>query len=151
MFDRRSGRLVHVFKDLGEQRLAHLMANMMLHAMPHGWEFDAVTYVPASLASYRRRGFEHAGLIARELAMYTATPVERFLLRPHTRDQRTLSRTERIANLRGRFKACKDISEVGDVLLVDDVYTTGSTLCDAADALLSAGARSVKCLTFARA
>ena len=151
MFDRRSGKLVHVFKDLGEQRLAHLMANMMLHAMPYDWTFDAVTYVPASLASYRRRGFEQAGFIARELAVYAEAPLKELLRRPHTRDQRALSRAERIANLKGRFKARHDIAGIGDVLLVDDVYTTGSTLCDASDALLAAGAHSVKCLTFARA
>ena len=150
MFDRMSGRLIHAFKDLGEQRLARTMALLMCRAMPPSWSFDAITFIPASKASYAKRGFEHAGLIARELADMMGGNAVPFFRRPQTLDQRGLTRSARIENLKGRFSLAVDGLEGCDVLLVDDVYTTGATLCDATDALLEGGVASVKCLTFAR-
>lgn len=150
MFDRCSGRLIYAFKDQGEQRLARAMAWLMCRAAPPSWSFDLITYIPASLASYRRRGFEHAGLIASEVAGFAGMSVASLFERPHTLDQRGLTREQRIANLRGRFRLERALSGNPSVLLIDDVYTTGATLCDATDALLAAGAGSVKCLTFAR-
>ena len=53
-------------------------------------------------------------------------------------------------DLNGAFTALPTKAEGKRLLLVDDVFTTGSTLCAATDALLKAGARNVDCLTFAR-
>lgn len=149
MFDEGAGRLVRVFKDQGEQRLASVMAAAMVQAIPPDWPFDAVTFVPATLAAARYRGFDHGELVGREVARLLDAPSIETLARPKTRDQRTLSGTERIENLSGRFRAL-DCRLPARLLLVDDVYTTGSTLCSAVDALLAAGCSEVRCLTFAR-
>jgi predicted amidophosphoribosyltransferase len=67
--------------------------------------------------------------------------------RPRTRDQRTLDRKQRFANMSDGFCARKAAAQ-RDVVLIDDVYTTGATLCAATDALLDAGAACVRCATF---
>jgi predicted amidophosphoribosyltransferase len=64
------------------------------------------------------------------------------------RAQRGLARDERRRNVRGAFRAR---AVRGRVLVVDDVYTTGSTVSAAATALRAAGASSVEVVTFARA
>lgn len=149
IFGEEAGRVVRVFKDQGEQRLSAVMASAMAQMVPPDWRFDAVTYVPATLAAYRRRGYDHASLIAHDVSAELGMPCADTLARPKTRDQRALSGAQRIANLAGRFKVLE-----GDVpsriLLVDDVFTTGSTLCAATDALLAAGCETVYALTYAR-
>lgn len=150
MFAPATGQIVRVFKDQGEQRLAIDMAHAMARAVPPSWDFDAVTYLPASMAAFRRRGFDHAELLGRQLAENLASPFCATLQRPRTRDQRKLSRGQRVANLSGRFAALQNCALPRRVLLVDDVFTTGATLCGATDALLAAGVADVRCITFSR-
>ena len=83
------------------------------------------------------------------MARYLELPCEEILEPGKARDQRTLGRSQRMLNASGRFVAQKSCAGM-DVILVDDVYTTGATACAAADALVEAGARSVRCATFAR-
>jgi len=149
LFDEDTGRLVRVFKDQGEQRLADTMAFAMARVIPPEWAFDAVTFVPATLSAARYRGFDHAELVARRVAGLIDAPCVGALARPKTRDQRALTGAQRIANLAGRFHALDRVVP-SRVLLVDDVYTTGATLCAATDALLGVGCSDVYCLTFAR-
>ena len=149
VFDDGTGRVVRVFKDQGEQRLSGVMAAMMARMIAPSWDFDAVTFVPATLTALRYRGFDHARLIADDVAGILDVPCVESLARPKTRDQRRLSGTERIANLAHRFEALDSLSS-RRILLVDDVYTTGATLCAASDALRIAGCQEVFCLTFAR-
>ncbi|MBQ1450677.1 MAG: hypothetical protein IIZ12_07095, partial [Eggerthellaceae bacterium] len=58
MFSPYTGKIVRVFKDQGERRLASTMAAMMLRVVPPDWVFDAIAHVPATKAAYRRRGFD---------------------------------------------------------------------------------------------
>lgn len=150
MFDDMTGRVVRVFKDQGEQRLAAVIAGFMSRAVPPAWGFDAVTFVPASKGAYRSRGFDHMELVARRLAPLLGMQLVCALDRPVARDQRKLGGRGRIDNLRGGFSAFGAVAAGRRLLLVDDVMTTGSTMCAATDALLDAGAREVFCLTFAR-
>lgn len=154
MFDEdTTGSLVRVYKDQGERRLVHELAERMARVVPPSWDIDAVTFIPATKAAVRYRGFDHAELLGREVATRIGVPCTGTLDRPRTRDQRTLGSRERIENLGGGFRAPEGaVKGAGreSLLLVDDVFTTGSTLCAATDALLAAGAARVWCLTFAR-
>lgn len=149
LFDECAGRVVRVFKDQGEQRLSAVMAAMMARIVPPDWRYDAVTFVPATLAAARYRGYDHAQLIARDVSCKLGLACIDTLARPKTRDQRKLTGAQRVANLAGRFHAL-DNAVPHRLLLVDDVYTTGATLCAATDALRAAGCEEVFCLTFAR-
>lgn len=150
MFTAETGHIVRVYKDQGEQRLAATMAALMAHSLPADWDFDRITFVPATLAAYRWRGFDHAELIARQLARMAGSRCVASFERPRTRDQRSLSRAQRFANLSSSFIAHGQVAAGVRFLLVDDVFTTGATLCCATDALIAAGAAEVRCLTFAR-
>lgn len=110
--------------------------------------------VPLHRQRERERGFNQAAIIARAIARRTGWPVrEEALIRVvHTQVHRTLmderARRESVA---GAFAVAKRrLIEGEDVLLVDDVFTTGATVSACAQALLEAGARAVFVLTIAR-
>ncbi|MEO8451062.1 MAG: phosphoribosyltransferase family protein, partial [Gemmatimonadota bacterium] len=89
--------------------------------------------------------------LAESLARMSGLEVNRALLsrRRDTRTQTALTPEEREANLRGAFQATRWVPR--RVVLVDDVFTTGSTLVSAAQALRAAGVQEVAAITFARA
>ena len=102
--------------------------------------------VPLYRARERERGFNQAELIACGLGL----PMKTRLLRRHknTPTQTGLSRNERKRNLAGAFEMREDVT--GTVIVVDDVYTTGSTMNEIARTLKRAGAERVEVLTVAR-
>ena len=125
----------------------------MAPMVPPSWraEHPMVVPVPATSAARRRRGFDHGdeawpGRLARAPRTRSAP----LLARPRSRDQRALARRGRLANMDGRFTALPGATAPPSALIVDDVYTTGATLFAASDAVRAAGARTVRCLTFAR-
>src|SRR5207237_6401269 len=97
------------------------------------------------------RGFNQAALLAERLARVLGVPLrQRWLARTRaTVPQTALSATERRVNVRGAFVASTSAAGA-DVVLVDDVLTTGATAAECARALRAAGARSVGVLTVAR-
>jgi ComF family protein len=115
---------------------------------------DVVVPVPLHRIRQRERGYNQADLIAKPLARKLRLPCRPVLLtRTRARpDKHLLSVTERWESVRGAF-ATRPGSEVDNlrVLLLDDVLTTGATLDACAQALRSAGAKSVVGLTVARA
>ena len=130
------------------------MARIIARMIPPEWPIDAVTFVPASIEAIRRRDFDHGLLLAEHLAKQLGRPLLHTLENPRTKDQRELSRKERSRNLAGSFRAKPCARETlllaPKLLLVDDVFTTGATLCSATDALLEAGFEEVRCASFAR-
>ena len=118
-----------------------------------GW---LVVPVPLHPRKLRQRGFNQSELIAREALRRGRIPAElvgKFLVRQReTVPQAGLTRHQRRENIRGAF-AVRDGKAVRgrDVLLVDDVFTTGTTISECARVLLRAGAESVAAATVARA
>jgi ComF family protein len=116
--------------------------------------FDVVIPVPLHVRRLRERGFNQSLLLARTVATACGIPVD-FLSLRRVRDtppQTLMGRKERQANIRGAFAvARRDRLRDRKVLLIDDVYTTGSTLAECARALLDGGAARVGVLTLARA
>ena len=149
-FSGATGQIVRVFKDQGEQRLAGEMASIMCRMIPSDWDFQAVTFVPSTLSALRYRGYDHGELLGKALAELLGVECVPALDRPRTRDQRKLGAAARIANLSGSFRPKGRGLACESWLLVDDVFTTGATLCAASQALRDAGARQVSCLSFAR-
>ncbi len=147
-----SRMIVTAYKDAGERRLAGEMARIMAEYVSpeERAEAQGIAFIPATAAARRRRGFDHAELLAEELAHVVETPVLPLLGRPRALDQRTLSRRERIANMSRTMTTTPGASAPETLILIDDVCTTGATLSAACDALAQAGARRIRCLTFAR-
>ena len=114
----------------------------------------AAVAVPVPFWRGRRRGFNQAELLARPIAREFGIPLVRGVLRRRSRPPQTLvSPSARRRNVRGAFGAGRLPGRlVGrPLLLVDDVFTTGSTVEAAVRALLRAGAGPVDVLTVARA
>jgi ComF family protein len=133
------GILQHAIQGLkyhGVQDLAMPLAARLIPLLPG--HADAIVPVPMHSARYRQRGYNQAALLAAALAEQTGIPLYDSLLQRTraTRTQVGLNRAERLENVSGAFQAYDTI--VGtNVVLVDDVYTTGATLIGCAQALTS--------------
>ncbi len=118
------------------------------------WETDAIIPVPLHPEKEKERGFNQAQLIAKELAKTRQIKLIKSQLVKvrRTLPQTSLEARERERNLRGAFEV-KDANGIKGkiVLLVDDVYTTGSTLQECCMALWRAGVLEVRALTIAQA
>jgi len=115
-------------------------------SIPNGWEIDLILPVPLHSTRERERGFNQSLLLARGLAERCGIPLkEGLLLRTtKTKSQAELDKKERLANVKGAF-SCGDPAEVAgkNILLIDDVITTGSTMAECARTLIRAGASRV--------
>jgi len=109
---------------------------------------EVVTWAPTSPERRRHRGYDQAELLARAVARPLRTPCRGLLRRDSGGGGGGQTGRSREERLRGpQFRA--RTSHPGRVLVVDDVRTTGATLCAAADALTEAGASEVHGLTLA--
>jgi predicted amidophosphoribosyltransferase len=106
--------------------------------------------VPADPRRRRRRGFDHAALIADALAARTGRPVAACLERPPAPRQLGAARDARLASAARTEPVVRD-TVPRHVVLVDDVHTTGATLHACARVLRAGGARTVHALTATRA
>lgn len=138
--------------------LAHLLAGLIggepPAALPLAERPQGIVPVPLHPTRRGERGFDQAKLLAQTLAELTGVPLRAGLLvrtRP-TRPQIGMSPTERRANVRGAFALRYPLPRGGvRILLVDDVYTTGSTLEECARTLRRGGAEAVHAVTVTRA
>lgn len=115
---------------------------------------DLAVPVPLHTKRLRQRGFNQSALLAGRLGRSTGGRVRYDILarRRWTAPQTRLARQERLQNVRNAFEVRRpDLVEGRVVLLVDDVFTTGSTLNECVRTLKSAGAAAVHALTVARA
>ena len=150
MYDASARALVRAWKERGLRNLAATAADEVAYALSPPAGASVVAFVPPDRARGLERGHQPAERLARELGERWALPVERLLVRtrPAAR-QRGLSLADRRRNVAGAFAPAHDAP--ARVILVDDVYTSGSTVSAAATALRKAGARRVDVVTFARA
>jgi predicted amidophosphoribosyltransferase len=138
--------LVSAWKERGLRRLVGTVAEIVAESVPA--PSDPLAFVPADPDRALQRGHHPAAGLARELSVLWGIERLDLLVRSVGRRQRGLPLAERRANVRGAFKA-QDAPP--RIVLVDDVYTSGSTVDAAARALKHAGARRVEVVTFARA
>ena len=113
------------------------------------WQIEQIVPVPLHWKRRKQRGFNQAELIARELSRLTNIPVnaESLVRSRYTVPQKKLSARERQANLKDAFRV-RDTGRLYQcVLLIDDIYTTGNTLNEAAKCLKNAGVGKVYFLT----
>ncbi len=148
--------LIHRFKYRDQYHLRRVLGGLLLKTMDDERILDrtahALVPVPLHARRLRDRGFNQAEALCRVLSRATALPVWHALRRTrHTETQTHFSRAERKRNLVGAFVARPGCPVAGkDLLLVDDVFTTGSTVHECARVLRKAGAASVRVLTVAR-
>lgn len=114
------------------------------------WEADVIIAVPLHRRKLINRGFNQAEVIAKRLSKKTGIPYEKNLLVrvKYTRPQKELNDIGRKKNLLNAFeinkKNKKHFKEMfKKIIIVDDIYTTGSTIDACADTLISCGAEKV--------
>ena len=140
---------VHAWKERGLRHLGPLAAELVLAQLERP-AADVITYIPPDRVRQLKRACHPAQSLAHELAVRWGFPCEPLLLRTRlTERQAAMPLALRRSNVRNVFAATGAVT--GRVLLVDDVYTSGSTSNAAAGALRRAGASRVDVLTFARA
>jgi predicted amidophosphoribosyltransferase len=140
--------LVRAWKEGGARTLASFAASAVT-ALVERPGAHAATYVPAAPDRQLWRGHNPARGLAEKLADAWGLPLLELLARDGGgRRQRGLGLADRRRNVVGSFRGVRSVR--GDVLLVDDVYTSGATAAAAASALRAAGARRVEVVTFAR-
>jgi predicted amidophosphoribosyltransferase len=157
---------VHALKYGGLPRLAQDLASVLVRLIPTPPPGASLVPIPLGVRRLRTRGYNQSLELARALAARWALRVRpRLLVRTReTRTQTALTPTARQANVAGAFAArtleCRMQNPVADsafrtphstLVLVDDVFTTGATLAEAARALESAGFTSIAAVTFGRA
>lgn len=145
-------QIVHEMKFFRKKSLASRMAmemSSLVSADPELSQADFLIPVPLHRIKYRERGFNQSLLLARRISAETGIPVNSNLKRVKmTRPQSKLGSEERQQNVQGAFAAPQP-EQFSDknVILVDDVVTTGSTLCACASVLRQTGAKKVFCVT----
>lgn len=146
--------LVAALKFRGAAGLATPMAAQIVAGAPTRLLSTAGTLVPVPLlpARARRRGFNQAERLAMAIARRTGSEPADCLIRkgPGSSRQVGRGRAERLRGIAGSVALRTGARCPSDVILVDDVVTTGATLAACAAALRGAGARRVVALAYAR-
>jgi predicted amidophosphoribosyltransferase len=127
---------------------ARSLADIVVEAV--GWDgftCDVVTWAPTTSRHQQDRGMDHAELIARHVGVLLALPTKRLLRRVNTVSQTGLDRDERLMS--PEFVA-RPLGRHRNVLIIDDVVTTGATFRAATRALVEVGALSVVCVAPSR-
>lgn len=118
----------------------------------HDINFDMILYVPMTPVSERERGFNQSREIAAIISEELNVPINDKILykRPGTKTQSGLNRKQRIENVKNAFTVFNsDLMTDKTILLIDDVFTTGSTINECAKTLKRNGAMAVYTATVA--
>jgi competence protein ComFC len=159
-YDERMKSLLALYKYRGSERLEALMAAMLAHSLERVWTelpeppagqpvFHLVTSVPLAPERLAERGFNQAERLALRLAGWYGILHLPILYRVrHTEKQSLKNRRSRLADMQGNFAAHETMltsrmypgqaNENFRIVLIDDVYTTGSTMNECARALKDA-------------
>lgn len=146
------GRQIHLATDLAWLAAGAFQDDRLAPALAAKWP---LVPVPLHRGRLRERHFNQAEEIARGLSRLTGMPVTKALRRVRaTGHQTSLTRSQRLENLRGAFALTRPGRKLAEsapgVVLVDDVFTTGSTVDACAAVLRRAGIREIQVVTVMR-
>ena len=145
---------IHMIKYCRRHDLVEPLVGLMAQVLVQCWQGTELLLVPVPAAPARkaRRGYNQAELLALELGRQIKLPVENGILwlKEAKFMQSQLSSQSRAVNVRGAFAVHDPDAFVGkQVLLIDDILTTGWTASECARVLLGCGALRVDVLTLA--
>lgn len=142
--------LIRRYKFEGHRRLSGVLADLLLPLYRSLGDSLPICPVPARRGSRRRRGYDPVALVADRLP----GPRLDLLERRGSSEQKRLGRTERVGNVRTAYGLARTVGNQApqvpdEIILLDDVFTTGATADACAAILRSGGARKIIALTFA--
>lgn len=148
-YDGYAKDLVWRLKLGGARSAAEVMAERMAPLTSENMR-PVIVPVPTATGRARRRGYDQAKLLARSLALQTRLDYLDCLARQGQSHQHGLTRRQRLEALTGAFRVKSGLVRNAQIILVDDVVTTGATLEAAGAALLKSGAGRVDAVVFAQ-
>ncbi len=149
-YHRNNKAFTLVGKLLADALLEELSDKMLFE----NWQAILLIPIPITNVHRRERTFSQTELLCTEMLSHLPdtviyTPQALTKVRETEKQSRTTSRTQRLHNLRGAFSANITLVHNKNVVLIDDVTTTGATIHEATRALKTAGAKHVLALTIA--
>jgi ComF family protein len=149
--------LLYQYKFRNRLRLAPVLAGFYAEALRAGFTGAVLVPAPANPQAVRRRGWDPVERICRVLERRHGFPASRALARSTGPAQKLLGYEERLRNLRGTLRLRRRPSPeplprelvLSDLVIIDDVFTTGATASECARLLRLAGASRVRVLTLA--
>lgn len=141
--------IIHKFKYKNCDFLDTVLAKFMVERLANSFPWDRIDYiipVPLHRKGYHVRGYNQAALLANKLSKYFNKPVlENVLLKiRRTKAQASLNKEERLRNLTDAYYVReKEVVRRKNILLVDDVCTTGTTIEECSKVLKNSGANKI--------
>ena len=142
---------VKFHNDLGlAEKLAEIMSQYLLRL---NWQLDLIVPMPLNERRQYQRGYNQSALLALPIALKTRTKYAPYAIEriKDTKSQVGLSASERWENVADAFSVNSRTIQGKNLLIVDDVVTTGATMNAIAAAVKKGGAKKIFCLSFARA
>lgn len=143
------------FKFKNKKYLYKFLANKLLDNLKkHSNTFDIIIPVPISLKRFFERGYNQSSLIAKFLSKSLNKPVGKFILikTKNNKKQSILGIKEREANVKNTYQVFNaNIISGKNLLLIDDIYTTGATVNECSKILKQNGAKNIIVATIAKA
>jgi ComF family protein len=153
-YERQVQQLVHKLKYGSELSVVPGLTELIKnYDMAEFADVDCIVVVPLYLPRLRKRGLNQAAVLARLFFADRPALIRSDWLKRtrNTIPQTKLGRDARMRNLKGAFQARSTSNFRGaEVCLVDDVYTTGTTVTECSKVIMESGAAEVKVLTLAR-
>ncbi len=149
---------IYKFKYGKHDEMSVDFAKLMFRCLRETWDFennkiDILIPVPMYKKKERKRGFNQATLLANQLSLLSKIETDATILKriKNTQPQSGLTGPERHENLIDAFSV-KENKKIVDknIMLIDDIYTTGSTIMACSDVLLVNGAHHIFSFTLAR-
>ncbi len=139
---------VYRFKYEGRQEYAVFFGRCMawkLERRIKQWGAEALVPVPVHPSRKRQRGYNQAELLAKEISVRTGVPVRCDIVarRKKTTPQKGLDDRQRQNNLKKAFKILKNDVKLSTIVIIDDIYTTGSTVDAMTATLRMAGIKNI--------
>lgn len=142
--------LILLYKNSHHWRLSKVLASFLVKTMnTYPSHADIITWVPSSFSSLEERGFDTMALIAKSVSKMVGIPAKRILESHSKSNKRGMTLEQRRNSVKDSFSAISRIYK--NIALIDDVFTSGSTVKECVKVLKNAGARSVTVYCIARA
>lgn len=145
--------LILKFKYENDFTAGNILSNFLIEIVKEQNIYaDVICYVPMTKVSEKKRGFNQCRLMAKNLSNNINIPVINCIKKiKNTREQKTLTREERILNVKGAFKIINSkYIKNKNIILIDDVMTTGATTDECRNILKKSGANKIIVLTIAK-
>lgn len=155
-YDEFSDKIIFALKYYDKTDLAFSISRLMLPKLKEiAGDIDLITCVPIHSNKLKKRGFNQAALLAKHIASEFNFKANPSILLKHkeTTSQSGLTKNERLENIKGSVKINQKYNNEifrKNVLLIDDVITTGATINECCKKLKIAGAKKIYVLTFAK-